>query len=905
MMSTRFLPEGNGGGLGILASGNLARIRLGRETRSLRNDVFMELIPDIFPDLPDYYQRKDDGAYYPAMSKRNGLALFAALMLMAALVLLTLTLASLTLIEARQQEAARRGQALRRLAEGSALRGVAELQAALGPDIGYTWRSPTGALEMAGGTRRSALGGADVEGTFLTRWEVHDLSMGHDRAATAQAASQASSWARTAVGRAKLPHALAAGVTPRQRLALGVGGADFFTAVPAPGTTWQVRGLLTDPVRGGWRRNLSAASVMAAEVGQPLADAWRAPAFTMSPAKGYPLASVEAQPWRLTTLPVLTDLRLSLGFFNTRSDGRHRLRFHGSVVCWNPWSVPVLAGPQGKLFLVELDGAPEVTVTNLDTESHFIADLDDCPQEDFGIIRQGLRERGLWFWAEITEPPTLGMAGRGLLPGEVYAWVNPSPEGQPQGLARILTRMTWKLDRTIHGPSWRRPAPTVFLPTDRIEIAVRFRDRVSIRLRPYAGEPARDEAIADYPSIPVITLQQLSFPDFIIRTTGEDYSREDSSGYVLGERRACLRVRLRPRPPAEFWMQAGAGVFARPHWDFRVPSEAAEWTVDQPVLSALDVVDHDASPLAGPLWDLHPNRHEPTEVGAYASVRLRDFPTAPPISVGVMRHLLPPDSRAWMSLLDQAFFAAPLSVAEPDVLSQNPFLTAAQVSAPALTDATAAAGLYVVGPFNVNTRDPDAWRAFLAASICTWQPEAGGPFPPPPLSGPIFFTRPGGASLAKGGSLSAVDLADSAIGLLPPELQAGVGAQQGVRQISEAKLAAWAEKIVALQAAEGWPYPSVQAFAESRLLERSLESLNQPFEPFDSSFPIHLRAADLLEAWAPVLTVRGDTFQVIGRAEGEGGSCLCEFTVQRVPAEHPVARLGRPFRIISVRFRNP
>jgi hypothetical protein len=90
------------------------------------------------------------------------------------------------------------------------------------------------------------------------------------------------------------------------------------------------------------------------------------------------------------------------------------------------------------------------------------------------------------------------------------------------------------------------------------------------------------------------------------------------------------------------------------------------------------------------------------------------------------------------------------------------------------------------------------------------------------------------------------------------------------------------------------------------LLERALEAtaINAPYAEAPTELPIHLQAADLLEAWAPVLTVRGDTFKVTGRAEGECGTCVCELIVQRVADEHPASHLGRRFRIISVRFRN-
>ena len=839
------------------------------------------------------------------MNKRNGLVLLAALMVLAGLVALAFSLASLLMIEHRQQEAVRRGRALRIASENTARLGLEELQAGLGPDVGHSYESSPGQLVAGAKSAQVNLTGEFMDGSILCRWTTTDLSMGHDVAARSVAFGQASAWARTAAGRAKLPFALAESVSPSQSIALAGGGPEFFGAASAPAYSWQVRGLLTNPVNGGWKKNLSNNAILASELGEAIGQALPSSPFMSSPVKGYPLIRVEDGPRSLSTLPVLADFRLSLGFFNSRSDGRHRLRFHGTMVFWNRLTVPVLAGPQGKMFLVDIIGSPEVTVTNLETQSSFVTDLDDCPQEDFGIVRQGLRERGLWLWAEITDASTNGMAGRGLLPGEVYALVNPAPASQPQGLARILTRMTWKMDRTNHGPGWKRPEPTVFLPTDRIEMAVRFRGKVGIRLRPYAGEPLRDVAIADYPAKPVIVLENITFPDFIIRTTGEDYSREDSSGYVIEERRTSLRVRLRPRATNEFWAAADAGRFSRLRWNFSDSIDAADWSVDHPVASALDVVDHDASPLAGPLWDLHPNRHDASEAGAFASVRLRDFPSAPRLSVGSLRHLESSGSEVWRERLDSAFFAAPLTVPEPGIVSHNPFLIAASGGVVA-GSADIARGLYVVGPFNVNSRDPKAWEAFLRAAEGPWKADAGGPFVPQELRGPVFFTSPGGASLAKGGALSQVDIDDKSAVLLPDTAFAGLTAQQGARSFDAGKLSELARKVVELQPTHGWPYRSLAAFARSRILEQALEAsgINRPYASVASELPIHLRADDLLEAWAPVLTVRGDTFRITGRAEGEGGSCVCEMTVQRVADEHPVPHLGRRFRIISVRFRN-
>lgn len=827
--------------------------------------------------------------------------MLVALMLMSALLALACCLGSLAVLELRQQDVALRSHRLRRATDNALALALAEAQLSLGPDAAYTSQDASGALRVAGKFGSRILTGDHTEGSVRVRWEVEDLSMANDAAARWVAAGQASAWARTSAGRSKLPRALAEPMLASQKTAL-VAGRVFAGVPPTAGGSWQIRGLLTDPVRGGWRRNLSASATAEAEWGRPLAELMGSPSFVVSPAKGYPLMMLEAPPFHYANLPVLADFRLSLGFFNSRTDGRHRLRFHGSAVFWNPYAVPVLAGPQGRLFLVEVVGAPEVTVTNVETQSTFVVDLDDCPQEDFGIIRQGLRERGLWCWAEVSDPSTYGMSGRGLLPGEVFALVNPPPESQPQGLARILTRMTWRLDRGYHGPGWRRPEPTIFLPTDRIEIAVRFRDKVSVRLRANAGDPARDEAIGNYPGRPLLTLSNIVFPDFLIRTTGEDYSREDSSGYVIGERRACLRVRLRPRSPQELKLSK----LSQKNWDFSQAADASEWVVDHPVIAALDVVDHDASPLQGALWDLRANHHDGELPGAHASLRMGELPGWPTLSVGSSRHFEPSGSTAWRSRLDAAFHGAPLGSPQAGVISHNPFLCAASgsvdVGAP-----EASRGLYVVGPFNVNAKDAKEWEAFFRDAVGVWTPDAGGPFAPRELRGASFFTRPTGASLAKWAARSPIDLADTEVVRLTDDARGGLVTQQCVRVLGDDKLAELARRIVEGQITHGWPYPSLQAFAESGLLEWALREsgVNDAEELAGSEVPFVLRSEDLLEAWAPVLAVRGDTLRLVASAEGEGGACVGEWIVQRVAEEHEATLLGRRFRIISVRYRNP
>ena len=833
------------------------------------------------------------------MKKRPGLALFISLIIMAATLTAVCCLAGLVRVEMRAIQPATRAAGLRRDAEQVSRRGLAELQAGVGPDAVSTFADADKVLRyVRAGGAPAGLNGTWVDGDRRWSWQVDDLSQGFDEASRHEAAGGASAWAKSSTGRQRLPLALPeAALTPWQRTALEVGDEVMFraaAAVPAPpGLSFQTKALLTDPVRGGWRKDLADAAVMSAELGPQMSALLRRHELGAEARQGFPLLRCEENGRLWSHLPMMVDFRLSMGFFNSRADGRHRLRFHGAGVVWNPSTVPVLAGPQGRIFLVELEGCPEVTVSNLDAGSSFTVNLDDCPQEDFGFIRQGLREKGLWFWMDVADPESCGMAGRGLLAGETYAFVSPLPETQPQGLSRILTRDTWRLETQPHGPTWRRPSSAVFLPSDRIQITVRFPEKLTVRLRLAAGEPPKESLIADYPSAPVIVLENITLPDFIITTTGEDYSREDSSGYVIEERRACLRFRLQPQTSIRLWAE-GSRLAQRNHWNFDIPADAAEWVVDHPLLAALDVSDFDSTPLMGALWDAVPNRHEASKVAAFAGVRLRELPIRPYVSSGVLRRIEPQAGRGWVERLDQFYTSAPLLTPEVGVGSHQPWL---------LPGATP----MVRGAFNVNSRSPDAWAAFLGAAAGKWTADGGGPFTVGVLSGPIFFTQPTGAGCAKWGARVRMDLADADLAPLGFDERDALASQQGVRQVSPEILRRLAEKIVELQSSHGYPFRSLASFANSRLLDHALVSvgLNEAVSGVSGDAPVVMQADDLLEAWAPLLTVRGDTFRIRGRAESsDGGVCVCEYVVQRVGAEHAAEALGRRFMIISTRIRN-
>jgi hypothetical protein len=281
------------------------------------------------------------------------------------------------------------------------------------------------------------------------------------------------------------------------------------------------------------------------------------------------------------------------------------------------------------------------------------------------------------------------------------------------------------------------------------------------------------------------------------------------------------------------------------------------------------------------------------------------MPGWPHLSAGSLRHLEPSTGTAWHGWLDQGYFSAVPTTPEAGVSSHQPFLLPS--GGGIVGGSPSAKDFFVLGAWNINSRDPAAWEYFLRGATGAWRADGGGPFESPMLSGPLFFTRPSGAGQAKWGASVALDFGDEGLMALPSLAAEAAQGAQLVRRVDEGRLKVWSQKIIELQPTCGWPYASLRSFAGSGLLARSLQESRVNIGPADVApgWPLHLEAADLLEAWAPLLTVRGDTFRVIGQAEGVEGAVACEFLVQRVAEDHPFQPLGRRFRIISVRIRNP
>lgn len=679
-------------------------------------------------------------------------------------------------------------------------------------------------------------------------------------------------------------------------------------------TSAGTRTLLINPATGAWRENLSCVDVFAKRLGLPLAQHLLTPVVELreQPARGMEPIEVGTGSVRLRHAPVLTDLALSLGVFNARSDGRHRVRMHVQMTLWNPAALPLLTPSDKRLFLAEIEGAPEVTVTNLDSGASFSTWLDRCPPGMFWSYTQGPRERSLWWWVEVLDSSRYGMTRSGILPGEVYALLMPDPASQPYGLSRVIGGGTWRYDASEHPPGWIRPSPEVFLPTDRIVIAVRFvTPGTTLRLHPYVGTlPATIEA-AEYPSPALLTLAHVPWSDGRLELTGEEYSRFDSNGYVIGERRFSWRVRLTARSDADMFAHGKDGVLLGSTIDLADPRERQRWQLsDDPVLEARESVDDFVKSDSDVLRDTFINRHEALTDGAFSDWRFRDVPVDPPLDVAALGRLHGMTAAKWLAEIDHAFFSCPDTSSE-DSVSENPRLVPWHVALSPeerlvqrerIRGPEAAQVLALEGSFNVHTTDAAAWQAWLRSDRLRWVADVGGPALPGRIDADAaFFSQPTGAMLGKFASSDPSDCDDEDLEAGNPDVRRLAMRRQSIRVLSDAGLSRFCEALVSEIRREPQPFVGLEAFFQSGVVERAIETagLNQDI-PMGS--PLALDAATLFGAHSAMMVVRGDTFAVVGEARVGGLRLALELTLQRMPETAARPHLGRRLIVTKARW---
>ena len=856
------------------------------------------------------------------MSHRPAFALPSLLLLAS----LCLAVACLCLASARlagtAADVSLRRQRCQLTALASARLGVGMVAQALGPDARWSGQDASGAAWWA---RRaddvwvlgSLAGRARDLGDAELAWRVRDQSCGCDAASAVLARDRASSVAR----KPRMRQRLAAGATQPDPGAsvlssarvLDLAGVRAGRPSDLPDTAYSAgtRSLLVNPATGEWRTNLSVPASLASRMGEALAVALLSPASSLrdQPVRGMEPVDISGASVRLRHMPVLTDIALSMGVFNARSDGRHRVRMHAQMTLWNPDSLGLITRADKRLFLAELEGAPEVTVTNLDSGASFTTWLDRSPPGVFWGYTQGVRERGLWWWVEVLDATRHGMLRSGLLPGEVYALRMPDPVAQPYGLARVLGGSTWRFDDTEHPAGWVRPSPEVFLPKDRIVVAMRFVTQgTTLRLHPYVGALDAGTEAADYPSPALLSLSHVAWPDARLEMSGAEYSRVDSNGYVIGERRFCWRARLLADSDADVYALAADPVFMSGRIDLADPAQRSRWLLtSDAVAEAAGPVDSPGSPM---FRDGAVNRHDALVDGAFADWRLRDVPIDPPLDVASLRLLQGATPASWLPDLDRVFFACPDPATELPV-SENPRLVpwrtpgdAVEVAAQreALLGERAGELLALEGAFNVNNTDPMAWEALLTSDPLHWVADTGGPALPGKLEAVAgFFSQPTGAMLAKYASSNPCDLSDAALAALGAAARSEVARRQSVRVPDTEALRRFCQRLVDEIARRGEPFVGVSDFVRSGVVDRAIiaSKLN---EGLPAGSPASLDAMSLLGAHVALLVARGDTFAVVGEGRVGGGFMALELTVQRLPEPASRPHLGRRFVVIKARW---
>lgn len=792
------------------------------------------------------------------MTQRPGFALTLALSCLALILLTTLATQAFLTVEMRamsvQVSAARRRQDLQQ----ATLLSLASLQASVGKDMAHTFRRGEADWAAAPGLAAEPLSGSVTDPGWA--WVVRDLSQFHDSGAERRAAMKADAWTSGARGRGKVPLRIPdASPEADERASLELGWPLGVAKLRGAGS----RGVLTDPTRGGFRTDLSEERNLESRLGHDVHRAWSGLVSGVDPMIGMEIGRPGVP------CPLLAGVTLSLGVFNSRADGRHRVRFHASGIMWNDLGVPLSSPARGRMILVELKGAPTITIRNLDSGAEVVADLDEAVELDLGALEQGRRERTLWFMAGVDDPALPPTSSSGLLAGETYAFISPSPATQPQGLARILSAVTWRMDRRTHGPGWRRPAPEVMTPSDRIAISFRFEGESSLVIRRHAGDPAKDAGLESYPGEACQVITGLRFESFVIETTGEEYSRPDSSGYVISERRACMDVFLDVSSADEFvrWRSDARSMLSR------------SWSSRHPLAFGRPEEDFQRRP-GQVLWDETPNAHGSGDQFRFGRAVGPEIPLRPMLSPASLRHL---GHVRWVQALDSAAF-----LPRPGVPSHPRVRTWKDGSAASAQD------FFIDGTFNVNATDPREWEALL------WSAGAS-PFS---SSAAAFPSRPSTVDVPLAGLTEPRALEDAEIDGLAPAVFAEAVHSQPVRLLSRGQIESLACALAADIARSG-PFPSLAAFHESGALERAMTKadLNGRMEGAHDGLPFRLTADDIMELFGPQLAVRGDTFEVNVTVRGNPASAAVCLVVQRMPdPEGLPGHLGRRLKVLTVSY---
>lgn len=674
------------------------------------------------------------------------------------------------------------------------------------------------------------------------------------------------------------------------------------------------RGVLANTAEGGLRLNWDRREELSAEEIPLPAPVWeRFVRPDVFPERGWSVNGL-AEETALRRFPVLAGLRTRFGFFNTRSDGYHRTRFNSEVQLWNPWPYPLVCTDGARLGLLEWEKLPRVTVTNLHTGGVIEADMSAFPSGRFGLARQTVSDTTANAWVELYDGRRYGMDAPGLLAGEVFRFAVPNPVAQPQGLSRVLSGTTWKMQTDLGKPG-KPPSGANgahwFHATHRIRIAATMPEGgATVHIREARGNFSGSQTAKEYAPA-VLTLKNIPFEDFSFELSGAEYNRATSASYTAEVAQVAFTLQMRTDDPA-LLEEVLDGLDPRaPVLDFHDPLVRKLYRVEVLPPAALGVV-LPASAAAGWLWDAAENDHENglEAEHAFAGVRVVDFPMRRrPASAAALRHAprlnapagalsvdYPRGREAEIAWLDRAFFAGkvPGTAAEED-WECNPWLEPRDTEEKEwMTWREAAAHCWLRGAFNVNCAESAAWRMLLARGLVDWRRRGAEESGEKMAGRNVVFRLPFGAEeIFPLGEMRDVD--DAALRDLSAAARRRQLGGQGWRGLEEETAdllaAALARGVRAYQEKHG-AFASLADFAGSGVVNTALAEAGIAAwgeEEISPLSPLRLNAGDLLESWMPALTVRGDTFtvRVEGNVQTADGRMVArrraELTVQRFP----------------------
>ncbi len=662
--------------------------------------------------------------------------------------------------------------------------------------------------------------------------------------------------------------------------------------------TRESQGVLSDAAAGGLRINLDRKNPLPADVLPCEKEIWEEffrpeislPAFAAKPETGLPISAAGAE-FAQRRFPILSGLHIRFGFFNARSDGGHRVRFTCDVQLWNPYPFPLYCADSARIALLDFEKMPRLDVTNRNTGAAFSVDMSAFPIKKFGGSKQTASDGTINAYLDFSDKRRFGMPAPGLLAGEVFNFSMPDPAKQPQGFARLLSGITWKMQTAANKPT--KPPPGAngnnwFHAVHDIEICGTMpAGGVTFHLREARGKLPADMRTKDY-SPPVLTLKNVPWEDFALKISGKDYSRAQSSSYGTDEAQIALSLKLKNDSPDDIAALLEKIDPRAPVLDFSDAHVAGLFQIETDVVKGLNM------PLAASreenfLWAAQKNNHGDAESDdSFSEMRAIDRPTTRPISVASLRRL-PVGNKAAGSLhqrypagrehdavlFDGAFFAGAWNEPAGDEKrpwSRNPWLAPNDMQVRPEDD-DVAARCFVRGSFNVNCAEADAWRVALARILPNWQRKpASDANNPPETKTPenVFFRLSFGAAEPRKLGNATCDFNDSALRACDAATRTRAFGMQGFRALEpetrDRLASALAEKIRDRRRTHG-AFRSLAEFALSDVLPEAIKragcnSAQTLGDTPPAYSPLRLNAGDILESLLPALAVRGDTFSV-------------------------------------------